>query len=489
MFLNRLSASGKRESLAAGGTAESLSAGGTAVSGSAETGSGTTQAEGSPVTRLLARKGATAFLLNASGMGLAFLLQVVLARLLGAAEYGHYAFVMTVATFLVFPAKLGFDTTIVRYAAAYREEKRWAEVKGLLRYANRWTVSLSAIVALVGLAAVVVWNGFLATKADGDLVATFAIGLPLVPILALATLRQSALQSLGEVLYAQMPEKIWRPVLLIGFLFAVAPLAGHAANAPLAMALFGLSLLATYVFGAWVLRRKLGPHVRTVEPAYERKRWMRTSLSLMVNAGIYLILGQLGVLMTGIIHGTYESGILSASVRIAALVTFAMTAINMTAAPLMSAAYAKGDKRRLQSVVTASGVAALAFAAAVFAVLAGFGGEVLKVFGPEFEAGTPALLLMSGGQLVNALCGQTGMVMTMTGHEGVLTKALLVSAALNIGLNGLLIPVWGMTGAGMAMLVAGSFWPVAMVFVVQRKLGIRTSLPQLVYQRLWRERS
>lgn len=430
------------------------------------------------VVRVLARKGGTAFALNASGMALAFLLQAFLARRLGAAGYGHYAYVMTVVTFLVYPAKLGFDMTIVRFVAAYRAEDRWGEIKGLLRFANRQSFALSMAVTLIGLAVLVFCKG----KMERDLYETFAVGLACVPFLALGLLRQSALQALNEVLFAQMPEKIIRPVLLIACLSAAAAL-GAAAGAPLAMALFGLSLVLTYLLGAAVLRKKTGARLREERPVFHPREWTSNSLSLMVNAGIYLILGQLNVLMTGMLQGTYDSGILSAAVRIAALVTFAMTAINMTAGPLMSAAYAQKDMKRLQSVVTASGAASLGFALVVLLVIAVWGKPILAIFGTEFQAGYRPLLIMAAGQFVSALCGQTGMVMTMTGHQGTLSKALFVSAGLNAALNFAMIPAWGMTGAAVATFAGGAFWPFAMVFVVRRKLGIRTSVLQILAYR------
>jgi len=431
------------------------------------------------VARILARKGGTAFLINAMGMVIAFLLQVVLARELGVDGYGHYSFVMTVLTFLVFPAKLGFDTTIVRYVSAYRSQQQWGEVKGLLRYSNIWSFGLSAAVVLISYSMLWIKKGSM----DPDLYDTFMIGLLFVPFLALATLRQSALQALNEVLFAQMPEKIIRPILLVGCLYTAVYMWNVPSKAPVAMLLFGISLAVTYGLGALVLRKKTAVHLRDSTAEYHPRKWMRTSLSLMLNAGIYLILGQMGVLMMGMLHGTDESGILSAAVRIAALVTFAMTAINMTAAPLMSSAYAQKDMKRLQKVCTASGIASLAFAGGVLLILVLFGKPIMAIFGAEFQTGYVPLLVMAIGQFVSALCGQTGMVMTMTGHESILTKALVVSAVLNVVLNAILIPVYGMNGAAVAMCVAGSFWPIAMVFVVRSKLKIDTSVLQAFVNR------
>lgn len=417
----------------------------------------------------LARGGSISFLINSAGMGLSMLMQVALARMLGAAGYGLFAFVTTITTFVVFPAKLGFDTTIVRMAAAYRAKGEWELLTGLLRRGNQFGMALSSAAAVIGITVVLVQSG----GEMSERTVTYAAGFATVPLLTLATLRQSALQALKDVLFAQMPEKIIRPILTIGLLAAAASL-GWKADAGTAMLAFAVSVILSYAIGAVVLRKRLLPHTSGLAPRYDTKGWLRISTSLMINAGMYLVLGQLNVLMMGVMLGETSTGIFSAAVRLASLVSFMLTAINMTASPLVSETYARGDMKGLQRVCETSGRAGFLFAAAVFAGLAIGGRWVLGLFGPAFHDAYVPLLILAAGQLFSSFCGQNGTVATMTGRTSSLTKVLIAAAIVNALLNAALIPTMGMVGGAIAASLSVAMWNTAMVVIVKRQLGIQT---------------
>lgn len=421
------------------------------------------------IANRLKRGGSASFLINSAGMGLAMLLQIALARLLGVDGYGVYAFVTTVVTFMVFPAKLGFDTAIVRLTASYRVQGEWALIKGLLRRSNQIGLILSIAAAAIGLG-FVAWRGL---DGDNGKLVAYAAGFAMIPLMTLATLRQSALQAMKDVVFAQMPEKILRPVLTILFV-GIAVAFGFHADAGTAMISFGLAVIVSYGVGAVVLKKRIGAQIANLVPLYETRSWLRLSSSLMANAGMYLILGQLNVLMMGLMRGETESGIFSAAVRLATLVSFMLTAVNMTASPLISESYTKGDWKGLQQVCTSTGRIGFAFAAVVFAFFALFGNWTLTLFGPEFTQAYPALLILAFGQLFSAYCGQNGTVATMTGGQNALTKVLVSAAIVNAVLNALLIPMMGMTGGAIAATVSIMVWNSAAVILVRRKPGVQT---------------
>ncbi|MCM3630287.1 flippase [Paenibacillus glycanilyticus] len=428
------------------------------------------------ITTRLSRGGGASFLINSIGMGLAMLLQIALARLIGVEDYGIYAFVTTVVTFMVFPAKLGFDTATVKLVSAYRVKGDWPMIKGLLRRSNQIGLTLSILTALIGIA-VVAWMdwGRGADGGGGDHAKTIAYiaGFAAIPLLTLATLRQSALQAMKDALYAQMPEKIIRPVLTIGFVAALAA-AGVELGAAMALLCYLAATAVTYVIGAIVLKKRIGSQTAGVAPSFETRGWLRLSSSLMVNAGMYLVLGQLNVLMMGFMRGETESGLFSAAVRLSVLVSFMLTAVNMTASPAISEKYANGDMAGLQRVSIRTGRIGFAFAAVVFAYFAVLGHWTLGLFGPEFTKAYPSLLILAFGQLFSAYCGQNGTVATMTGSQNALTKILIAATVVNAALNALLIPTLGMLGGALASTISIIIWKSAAVLLVSRKLGVQT---------------
>lgn len=432
----------------------------------------TTQAAEVNVSRTLAKSGSMSFIMNVAGVAIALLVQIILARELGAVHYGYYSYVMTVVTFLVFPANLGFDTSIVRFVASYRANHLWGEIKGLLRRANQLSLSVSALIMTAGIGIAT----FAFRDMPEELKATFIAGMLAIPLMSLTTLRQSSLLALKEVMYAQLPEKIMRPVLCIVLLYVYNYAFHTKAGASGAMAFFVTAMLLSYAFGAWVLHRKIAPLTKSFVHKFQTKQWVAVSVSLMVNAGMYLILGQLNVVMVGIVHGTYESGIFSAAVRIATMVSFAITSMNMIAAPMLSEHYAKRNFRQMQRICTLSARSGFAFAGVVFLIIVCFGDWILGLFGDEFKAGSLALIVLSASHLAHAFCGQCGTVMNMTGQQKTSTNILIVSTVLKVALNLLLIPGLGMVGAALANLVSAMVCYASMVVVVRNRLHIQTSV-------------
>jgi len=87
-------------------------------------------------------------------------------------------------------------------------------------------------------------------------------------------------------------------------------------------------------------------------------------------------------------------------------------------------------------------------------VLVGFEPAYLKIFGDSYIQGWGALAILSIGQLVNAATGSVGVLLTMTGHERYMVVSAGLSAILNIVLNTILIPLWGLNGAALATTIS-----------------------------------
>src|SRR4051812_11264590 len=79
-------------------------------------------------------------LVNVSVKGLASVVLVaveaLIARRLGAAVYGRYAFAFTAVQVLAVGAQCGLDSAAVRFAAALRVEERWERLRGFVRFSE-----------------------------------------------------------------------------------------------------------------------------------------------------------------------------------------------------------------------------------------------------------------------------------------------------------------------------------------------------------------
>jgi O-antigen/teichoic acid export membrane protein len=420
----------------------------------------------------LARGASNAFMINAFGTGLAFLSQIVLARVLGADGYGIYAYVVAWVMVLAVPATLGFQTGLLRFASAYRAREEWPLLGGILRYATRRVSLAGLMIGLVTAGVLVALHNRLAP----ELVRTFLVGCAIVPLQALLQLLGSVARAFGGVASALVPQNLLsRAVVLVVVgmwaLFVSWPIEPHTA---MIVMLLGTALaLATVIWGVSRLRPA---SLATASIAYEAQEWRRAALALLFIGTVRVLLGRSDLLMLGMLADTTSVGIYAVASRIAELVAFALTAINVIFAPHIAALHARGDRTGLQAMVTTT-----ARWAALSAVLIGLplfvlAGTVLSLFGDAFTSGEVVLRILLVGQIFNAAAGSVGQVLVMTGHERQAAAVVAIAAVAQIGLNAVMIPLFGPEGAAVTRMLTVIGWNLAMVILVWRMLKIVPSI-------------
>jgi O-antigen/teichoic acid export membrane protein len=108
---------------------------------------------------------------------LSFLGGLFLARWLGTAGCGAYAYAMAWIWFLVPAASLGLDTLLVREIAAYQVQSAWGEMRAFVLQAHRVVLRVSVGLAL-GAAAVA---RLFASRANPEVLLTLWVALLILP--------------------------------------------------------------------------------------------------------------------------------------------------------------------------------------------------------------------------------------------------------------------------------------------------------------------
>src|SRR3546814_20393453 len=101
---------------------------------------------------------------------------------------------------------------------------------------------------------------------------------------------------------------------------------------------------------------------------------------------------------------------------------------------------------------------------------------VLCIFGKEYVSGYHALLILLVAQVINAICGPTGFMMSMTGHQSAAAKIFAVSALFSVILNLTLIPWLGIIGAAIANLMGQMIWNFTILVFLRSRLGLDPSI-------------
>lgn len=393
--------------------------------------------------------------------------QILLARLMGVSDFGVYAYALAWLQVLLVLGVMGLDTLTVRYTAEYRAASDWAGLRGLIAAPVGWVVALS--IGIAALAALVI--GFLEASLQPEQARVLWTACVAIPLVTLTMVKLATLRGLKRILSAEFAEGILRNVLLVVVVVAIYFTVGEVTAIDAMDAYLGVSVGILVIVALWV-RTVLPKGAISSPPRTDVHLWMRTALPLWGIALMAILLNRVDILMLGALVGPEASGIYTAVARLAELAGFGLIAANAFIAPRIAELYRAAQQNELQMLITwsARGIAIFTLLAAL--ALA-FGGKfALSLFGPDFVHAYGALLILVFGQLFNGLCGSVGLILTMTGHERQAAKIMFVSALLNVGLNALLIPAWGMEGAAFATAVTLIIWNVWMLIVVVRDLGM-----------------
>jgi O-antigen/teichoic acid export membrane protein len=369
-------------------------------------------------------------------------LAVLLSRLLGSSGFGAYAFAVAFATILGIPGLLGLPSIVVREIARHRVGGAWGLVRGIIRRTNQAALAASVVVSTG--AALVVW---IAGWPAGHLRQPTFLGLALVPLLAIVSLRQSAMQGFGRVVLGRTPEQLVAPALLLVIVAVAEWGAGVDLTASWAVAATVAALCISASTGGALLRRTLPPEVRQAEPQYANREWTRAALPLLVSGGIGAVNTQLATVLIGSLRSAREVGLFNVANRAAAFVAFFLLAAIPTLMPRIAELYERGEHEVLQRLLTNAARAVSLVSLPVAVLLAVFPGPILRVFGPDFAAASTPLRILCLAQIVNVLTGFGGTILIMVGRGGLATAGVAVGAAVNLALSPLLISNYGATGA------------------------------------------
>lgn len=417
----------------------------------------------------IARGAAGTFALRIAMIGLAFVSSIVLARMLGPSGYGTYAYVLAWLGLLIIPAKLGMGMIVSREAARLLDRSEWGLLNGLMQWSIKRVLVASISLSLLAVIPIVLF-------VPADIQPAFLVSLVFVPLAALTDLRQGAMRGLHHVFRGQLPEYCIQPVLFVAALVGASYLVQQDLSVTWIMVIRGLSIGIAFVLGFVFLAQTMPKEVSAAPPSYQKDRWTKSIWPFMVISCTHLINRRADILMLGALQGVEAVGLYTIASRGAELITFVLTAVNMSLGPKISACYARGDTERLQKMVVGSTRAIFAVSLPIALLLIFFGDWLLQVYGSGFLESGSALRILCIGQLVNASVGSVGVLLDMTGNEKDSAQAIALGAATNVALNALMIPRFGVEGAAIATASSIVIRNILLSIRVRRKLNISPTI-------------
>lgn len=413
-----------------------------------------------------------ALLFRLSGLGLIFLLQVILARLMGPKTYGDYTVIITTINLILVLSVFGFDSSILRFLPSFIAKKDFASANGFVRFSYR-TVAFLSIVCSIGLFIFLL----LKHKKPNEIAYSEALlwGVFLIPFLAFMYQASAVLRALNKIKTSLLSVYFLFPVLMgISCLYYYY---SHNNRLPVdAAMLINLGCSATICI--FIIRRankSLKKQVPSEITAFEGKKWLSVSSILFLTTALDLLLRQSDILMVGYFLNHTNAGYYSVAAKLALLASIGLSVADYVFMPKIAALYESRQLIKLQQFIRNSSLQILSITLPVVFLLLLGGKWILSFFGKEFSSSYIPLVILLFGQIINAMTGMVGGLMTMTGHQKTFFAFYLIAFIMQFFLNIILIQSIGIIGAAIGSSVSMVFLNLCAYTFVKRKLKIKAS--------------
>lgn len=419
---------------------------------------------GSDPRHLAQRVALVAFSIRIVSAAIAFISQIVLARVMGEFEYGIFVFVWVLVVLFGNLSCLGFHTAIIRFLPQYHARDALPEIRGLTT-----TVRVFALVSATALAAAGIAGLWLfGDRIDGYYLVPLYLGIFTLPMIALGDVMDGTSRAHSWAVSALSPTYLIRPILILA-LMMLALMIGEPATARTAMI---AAMAATYLTSvtqffilSWRLRKRYVKGPRRLEFG----TWIRVALPIFLIEGFGFMLTNSDVVIVGLYLDPESVAIYFAAAKTMALVHFVMFSVKAAASPRFSAAMADPDRQQLAVIAVESAKWSFWPSLLVGAAVLASGNFLLSLFGPSFVSGYPLMAILYAGIMAKALIGPAEAFLTMAGQQNLCVALYAAALAANLALNVTLIPMFGLTGAAIA--TAGAmFVEAALLHVAVRRI-------------------
>ncbi len=393
----------------------------------------------------------------------AIVLTFVLTSQLGADEAGVFFLAVSVATFTASIASLGLRVTLLRIVSEAFSQANWSRINGAVNKSLAWSLFSSTI------ATVVLFFGadWISTVLfdNPDVAGCIRIASFSVAAIVLYELFSHAIQGAGQngvSMLLRGPLQNFFLLLLVIFFGVLA------AND--AVLLFVPCVFVAVVLGAFVWWRSSEFQWTFKFPATTLRE---SCFPLFVVQVVYQLNTYASQFYLAKWTEPADISRYTVAIRLVSLIGFVLIAINHVSASRFATLWKNQELEKLTNIVRLANRMMLVLSLPIVLVFVVAPGWILSWFGPEFPSAAPLLVLLALGQAVNVATGSVGYLLMMSGHEKEQRNCTLMAAVLSLVAGLVLVPKYGLMGAGIMTFIWMSTGNLLSWIVVRKKLNIR----------------
>lgn len=409
------------------------------------------------------------------GYGLMFFTKLLAARHFGPTDYGQYEMATTILLVVIVFSAFGLPAATSRFVPVYRHSNDLPSLKGFLFFA----FSLTLILSLLAAGALFFSAPYLTRILNFPQAFTELLKITsfIIPLRAFSQILRRLLIAESRVFLQSFSENfLERVILLVGTILAVA------LKLPLAF-LLGVLLIASLVsllFEILVLA-KIFQYPKIKKQKILTREWILFSLPLVLSGFFSFFIQWSDNILVGSLLSATALGIYAIAYSLGDFVGFLQVPFMGIFSTVIGEKFAKKLHSEITDLFTGTTNAMLFLSMLLFVIFSVTGRDLLFFFyGPEFAQGYIPLLIVSGALVLYNAAGLNENILILYSQTKALLYINIAASVLNIALNFLLIPLWGLVGAAIASAIALNTKSLTAHILARNHLGGRLRPPHLL---------
>jgi O-antigen/teichoic acid export membrane protein len=381
-------------------------------------------------------------------LGANLLVQILIVRYLTKADYGAFAYALSLASVGASIATFGLDRSITRFVPIYDEERNYPKLFGTVVLAVGTVLSIGLLIVLLAYGLTAALGGPLI--GDEQAASILLILVLLTPINALDGLLMGMFAVFSKPRAIFFRRHVLTPTLRLTIVLLLVLgnqdvfflAGGYVFAGALGVAIYSVLLFRTLRSDGLLKHFSLG---NIQIPAREVFGF---TIPLLTSDLVYMTMNTSDVVLLG--H--YEGADAVADFRViwptAHLNQVVMSSFTLLYTPVAARMFARKDREGINNLYwqTAIWIAVLTFP--VFALTFSLAEPVTRtLYGSQYADSATYLTLLSLGYYFNAALGFNGLTLKVYGRLRYVVSINVVAALVNLGLNLILIPRYGPLGA------------------------------------------
>jgi len=382
---------------------------------------------------------------------LEFVSRIIIARGTTQTEYGLFSLGYVLLSVFVIIATLGLDSGTTRYIAYFRGRREDNKVKSTIYSSLQLALITSILFSLVAFfSADIISQTVFHNYELSAVLKIFAIAIPFVVITNMLVSFFRGFGSVKEKIYFQ---DILMSVLRVSFILA-ALLLGYKFLGIIYAYLLSI-VITTTAFIIYAIKRVPKSEKNVLNSVPMQRELLYFSLPLLATSTLEIIMSRVDTLMLGYFKTADIVGLYNAAHPISQFISVALSSMLFIYTPIATSLYSKNliPEMGRNYVILTKWVSSATLP--LFLILLLFPKPILNIlFGADYVQASTALQILALGYFVNNLLGPNGATLIVAGETRFLMWASLTSATLNVILNTLLIPPFGIVGASIASVIS-----------------------------------